>query len=487
MAIDPEAQAARDETPSLKAGGGLANVLSAAAATDMGCAEAGSRVYIFNPFSEGCLAKGKAYVPVKHQAQLAEDLAHLPQFLCAPQDLVLVPKRPAASFLNGLRQAGFFAPEFVEIGSGPMALENPLWTRKLAGLRPWAWGPDSMELLAPFWMRLDDETQCDFARFYIGLAQLYSKAWSADFLRKILVQDFVNRPATKSWLCSAPEAGVAVESSDAALAAIAAIRGRGHHRVVIKEAIGLAGHNAIRLWEPEILPAQRKWLAHALEDGRQLVVEPWLEREMDFSVQLEMTSKGLALCGFTGLSNDLKGQFQANWAEAGYAQRLPSRVAALLSTNSDLVEPLHAFYREVFGLLEVELRQLHYFGPISIDALIYRASDGACRLKPVVEINPRYTMGRLTVELMKQTCPGNCGVFRLINKSQANAQGFVDFSGYAHNLQRENPLILDGIATPKIRQGSLCLNDPARAQVCLATFSVKPAAMSLDLVAGNLG
>ncbi len=58
---------------------------------------------------------------------------------------------------------------------------------------------------------------------------------------------------------------MAVDTLEDALGAIAAIRCRGHHRVVVKEAHGLAGHNAIRLWEPEMLPAQRQWLAHALE------------------------------------------------------------------------------------------------------------------------------------------------------------------------------------------------------------------------------
>jgi hypothetical protein len=74
--------------------------------------------------------------------------------------------------------------------------------------------------------------------------------------------------------------------------------------VVAKEALGLAGHNAIRLWEPEVLAAQRQWLARALENGRQVVVEPWLERELDFSIQLEMGPRSLKLCGYTGQIND---------------------------------------------------------------------------------------------------------------------------------------------------------------------------------------
>jgi len=64
------------------------------------------------------------------------------------------------------------------------------------------------------------------------------------------------------------------------------------------------------------LPAQRQWLTHALEDGQQLVVEPWLERELDFSVQLEMGPRDLTLCGYTGLVNDRKGQFRSTLASA---------------------------------------------------------------------------------------------------------------------------------------------------------------------------
>ena len=81
-----------------------------------------------------------------------------------------------------------------------------------------------------------------------------------------------------------------------------------------------------------MLPAQRRWLVRALGDGQQLVVEPWLEREWDFSVQLELGPPGLKLCGYTGLLNDRRGQFLANWAEADYTQRLPAKNLPAVTT-----------------------------------------------------------------------------------------------------------------------------------------------------------
>ena len=117
---------------------------------------------------------------------------------------------------------------------------------------------------------------------------------------------------------------MAVDSLDEALAAIAAIRQRGHHKIVVKQALGLAGSNAIRLFEPEILENHRRWIANAVANHRQLVVEPWLERVRDFSAQLEMTADGLKLCGYTGLINDARGQFQGNSAAPKFERRIPA-------------------------------------------------------------------------------------------------------------------------------------------------------------------
>lgn len=446
-------------------------------------------VFLFNPFAEGYIAQGKAFTPVKHQARLAGDLANLPQFLCQPGDIVILAQQPSDGFLNALRQAGFGLPEFVELRAGRIPPDHSLCQRRLGPLRPWAWGPDSIKLLEPLFPLVTGEARVARHYFNDHIARLYSKAWSAGFLRKVLARCRAGRdlflsgteardsPASassQSWICSEQEAGVAVDTLEDALQAIAAIRGRGHHRVVIKEAHGLAGHNAIRLWEPELLPAQRQWLVHALGNGRQLVVEPWLERVLDFSIQLEMGPRGLQLCGYTGLVNDLKGQYLSNWAEADYSRRLPAQLAALLHAPADRAGSLERLYGLIISLLESELQQAGFAGPLSIDAFVYRAPAGDCRLKPMVEINPRYTMGRLTVELMKQACPGSCGLFRLVTSAQARAEGFADLSSYARSLEERLGLRMEGGPAPKIRQGALCLNDPGQARACLATFEVSP-------------
>ena len=159
-------------------------------------------------------------------------------------------------------------------------------------------------------------------------------------------------------------------------------------------------------------------------------------------------------------------------------------MAALFREPADIVGCLQSLYGKIVSLLEVELQRAGFVGPVGIDALVYRTSQGGCRLKPVVEINPRYTMGRLTLELMKQTGPGSCGLFRLVSRAQAGAEGSPDFVAYARSLSERFPLRREGDPVAKIQEGALCLNDPAQAQVCLATFQVR---RTLNPLLGRVG
>ena len=427
-------------------------------------------VFIFNPFAEGRIAEGKTFNPTKHQAQLARDLENLPQFLCRQDDIVLTTQKPSVEFLSRIKSAGFPLPEFVETKN-----VGDLKNRKLGSLRPWAWGPDSFELLKPVYASVTGEKRDDEKRFNPEIAQLYSKTWSANFLRKIISSKLQEH----DWLCGENEIGVAVNSVEDALAAIAKIRAGGHHKIVVKEAFGVAGSNAMRLFEPEILPTQLRWLENKFVHKRELVVEPWLERDLDFSVQLEMTANGLKLYGYTGLQCDARGQFVANFAESHHHKRIPAKIISRFTEPKDISNQLLEFYGEVFAALEIELRKIDFTGPIGIDAFVYRTENGAVKLKPIVEINPRYTMGRVLVELMRQTFQNSFGTFRLVNAAQLRAEGFDNFPAYAKMLAEKFPLELEGEPLPRIRAGALCLNDPATAQVCLAVFQVNRRASEL--------
>lgn len=457
-------------------------------------------VFVFNPLAEARLAGGKGYSPTKHQQQLVRDLATLSQFLCRQDDIVLVEQRPSVHFLSELKEAGFVLPEFVVMGRSAglrpgstqpkaskragLAIGAPtefyaLAQRKLGGLCPWAWGPDSVELFRPLFGNVTAQQRPPDRCFNGGIATLYSKAWSANFLRRILSQC-----EDASWLCPAAVVGVAVDTAAAVEEVIADFRGRGHHKLVLKESIGLAGSNALRLFEPELGDNQKRWIANILTHGRQIVIEPWLERELDFSVQLEMTTSGLKLCGYTGLLNDAKGQFLGNWAEPKHDRKPPAAALLLLDVLPAQGNKLQRLYADLVATLESELQRAGFLGPLGIDAFIYRTAQGERRLKPVVEINPRYTMGRVTVELMKRAGQGSFGLFRLINQPTLRSLGFADFVVFNQHLRTQFPLRFSDEPSRRIVEGAISLNDPAQAHVCLAVFQVFRNAAELQRAAG---
>jgi uncharacterized ferritin-like protein (DUF455 family) len=440
------------------------------------------QVFLFNPLAEGYIARGLGFTPAAPARQLARDLAHLPQFLARRDDVVVVPEAPAPDFLATLKLAGFELPEFLVAPEGVRlgnrldngfvdgvgdGLTDLLGERKLGGLRPWAWAPDSLERLGPLFPQVTGDDRGPDDCFNPRIAEMYSKALSARFLREIHSELASVFPA----LCPIETVGLPVTDLTAALEAIRDFRARGFHRLVVKQALGLAGANAIRLWEPELLETQRRWMAESLEAGQTLVVEPWLERLADFSVQFERAAGGLRRIGFTDLFNDHRGQFLANGASPGFERRPPARVVRAFNSWPDAPGLLRRVYEVVASALETRLAAVRFRGPIGIDALVCQTPEGP-RLKPVVEINPRYTMGRLTLELMRVVAPGSHGLFRLVNRSQLKAAGLSTFAEYAQDAVRRHPLHLAGSPQPRLREGAVCLNDPSRVQVCLAVWVV---------------
>ena len=422
---------------------------------------------LFNPLAEAFIARGKGFSPGKQQRQLVDDLANLPQYLCRQDDIVLVKTRPSLLFLRTIKRAGFPIPEFIEIDGESTDLPGLLAHRKLGQLRPWAWGPDSLKLLAPLSRQLGEKVRSADQSYHERITPLYSKSWSADFLRSILDQQ-----GPQSWLCEEGEVGVTLSTLEAAIECVSVLRKRGCDRLVVKQAYGLAGQNALRLWEPRLLENQRLWMQEALESGLPLVIEPWLDRVIDFSIQMEAGPEALRTCGYTGLVNDHRGQFKGNWATATHARRLPSQITDLLRPQVGDTDCIYDVFENIRRELEVEFLKRGYRGPVGVDAFVYRTRQGTIRLKPVVEINPRFTMGRLTLELMKHVSPGRNGFFRLFNRTEIEEAGHRTLSQFAKVLDECFPLRLEGDPKPKIQSGALCLNDPTQSGAWLGVFAV---------------
>ncbi|MCW5556605.1 MAG: DUF455 family protein, partial [Verrucomicrobiae bacterium] len=316
-------------------------------------------VFLFNPFTEERLADAPRATPSRAATALARDLENLPQFLARRDDVVLVERIPSASFLEGIQAAGFPLPEFSLLSGGGIPSDHPLRQRKLGRLRPWAWGPDAFATLAPLVPQLTEAGRALLPDFEGKHTLLYSKSWSAALLRELLTSGSTEDPSA-DWLCPPEVCGITVHSTTEALDAVDRLRRVGFQRLVAKAPLSLAGRGHLRLWEPELLPAQRRWLDRALSRGPGVVLEPWLDRVADFSVQWEMDPEpgGLRLIGFCGLQNDLRGQFIANWAEPRFHRKPPAAVYRWLPESGDAHGRILRWYESFRTALEPRLRSL---------------------------------------------------------------------------------------------------------------------------------
>jgi hypothetical protein len=130
------------------------------------------------------------------------------------------------------------------------------------------------------------------------------------------------------------------------------------------------------------------------------------------------------------------------------------------------------YEKTVAPRLEAALRAIDFHGPLGIDALIYRDHDHQLRLKSIVEINPRFTMGRVAHELEQHNAPRSVGLFQILTKSQVRKTNTPTFPEWVAHAEQTNPVQLTNGSKPLIRSGSMPLNDPNTAKQFLAVYHV---------------
>jgi uncharacterized ferritin-like protein (DUF455 family) len=383
-------------------------------------------VYFFNPDVEASLvgAGGKA----KAVRMLERDLEIVGAFLARREDVVLVRELPSVALLERLQRWGFELPEFELLQVDGKLNERGLLRGRKVGLpRPWGWCPEAARAFGGL-------IPAHEARERIATTRIAStKAWSVELAAGL-------DESGGSHLCRTMEevraAVLGCEGAVALVKAPYAASARGNRRYT-KDS------------EP--------WIARLLSTQGAVVVEPWRERVFDFSVQFEMEATGLRRLGFTRLHNTTGGQFIAVEAGPRLLRGLSPEIAVFLMNRGagEAGGLMERTYETVAATLEAAFRAIGYLGPVGIDAFVYRDSGGALRLRPVVEINPRYTMGRLAWELRRRV-GGRTARFSIGRKSDepsAEDHGVLDANG-------------------RLAEGRVFLNSPADAVGFLAVLEV---------------
>lgn len=161
---------------------------------------------------------------------------------------------------------------------------------------------------------------------------------------------------------------------------------------LFKANFGMSGRESLR-GRGTVLDAQsRNWVQKRLSGGP-VVFEPIVERIAEAGIQIEIPQVGTPeLIGVTPLLVDQSGTYRG------------SRFAC----SPDDIQVWQPAIET--GLKTAEhLQRLGYFGPLGIDAMQYRDEEGHVKVRPLQDLNARWTMGRLALGFRRVLPSGWCG------------------------------------------------------------------------------
>jgi hypothetical protein len=422
--------------------------------------ERGPYLYWFNPACDLTAGRGATFVPRMAVRDLADDLAMLPALLAAAGDLVVVPERPAPAFLQALQMAGLPVPELVvwEPLSRPPPAE--LATRRLADLQPWGWSPDSVTAMTPLAGQLPESVAHPSMRWHDVGRELYAKTWSAAWLADI-VADL--RAREGDWICGPEVVGSSCASETEAKRLLTAGFGGSWQRAVVKADYGAAGGQQMIVGAADLEEYQQRWLRRVLREAGRVVIEPWLDRKLDLSAQFEVDDDGsLRLLGVTRFLADGRGRFQGVFVHNMFGGSQPD-VTHLLDDDGRDSRRLWRLFDHIGACLHKCL-PAGFRGALGIDAFVYHdTTDGALRLKPIVEVNPRFTMGRVALGLAPYILASRTAIWRVLRVKDIIDGGNTNVAEWATRLRRELPLEMTGDGK-QISRGVVFTNEPERAR-----------------------
>lgn len=402
------------------------------------------RVWWFNPGAEREVEVGESQAEVDVHT-LGADLASVFALLAHHEDCLICPRGVSAEFRNYLRDLGVRLPEVVV--AQRLADGRPEHSL-LEELVPWSHSPANPPQVADWPFR------CGSPVWKTSWRRFFSKSWSAVQLGEWL------QTCQDSRLSPLEDIGRVCRTVDELRARL------GSRTMLIKIPFSTSGQGRRRVFDGVLDDATEKWMLHALARSGELLVEPWLERVVDLSVQLRIDSSGVEVEGISRFFTSPGGRYRGAWI-GRWDRSVAAELRQVLLAKADgpsMVERL----QQVGLSLGEQLAADGYRGPFGVDAMLYRGRDGLL-MKPVVELNPRHTMGFISLRVRTLLAVNRCGIWALLSRNDVKRAGFSDFVEFFRWVDSELPVErFDG----RVSHGSVWLSDPHQAEKFVALMLV---------------
>ncbi len=390
------------------------------------------QIHYFNPGHETAILLGKSnYTPPTNVRIMHHDLAGLPLWYAEAEDYVYVPE---ASLLSSYRE------ELPLRLPTARPIDRDL-LRKQAGelpelmASPWGLSLPALHLFEQLQKEIHAPiTVPKWKEDFVYLTGRKSAAYCLDRLRTLLPNQPI--PATPRFCNHIEEIKAYLQHNEAPF--------------VIKTPYSSSGRGVQWIHSHTLSEMDQKWILGALTKQGTVSIEQGLCNQQDFA--MEFYSDGEGMVQYQGLSI-----FQTEKGSAYSGNRLQrqEKMEDIL-TQWVSKEKLQKVKEAVTQVLKESYGSL-YSGYMGVDMLIYQTADQQYAIHPCVEINMRYTMGMVALQLFRRLlAPNATGSYHIVYHKQKG-------DAYKQHLLLQQTQPLQITADGRIEKGylSLCPITPA--------------------------
>ncbi len=386
--------------------------------------EIAPKIFIYNPTCEMAIANGTvSFMPNKTLTKFKQDLDVLPLFFADKNNTVLVHQLPDEEFIKLLENAGVSVPNFKQL---ELALADSDFIKMPKdSLHPWGWSPRIHHILKPF------KESCS-PRFLEQPNAFWKEEHRDLYNRKKaleIVKKAINRSNSSLF--------IDLEQTAQICTSVAEVEKLMHKwkQIVIKAPLSSAGRGLQILRYTTLNESIIQSINSIIASQSYVMVEPFLNKQFDFSLQYYCDGKGkLDYLGLGFFETNSKGQYLGNFLGG-----IPAEMKAVLTENR--IHELQTCLSEVLSESDIATNYTGYFG---VDCMLVLDRDEKLRIHPCLEINLRYNMSTLALFLNKNIHPDTKGNFKIFNEFKASFDQFHLEMTAKHPLEMQDGKWMNG-------------------------------------------
>lgn len=347
-------------------------------------------LWICNPLFEYELSGQREEHLPERLRSYADQMPPLLLSLAKRTDILWLKSRPSQETLRKWKESFGILCEFV-VASNVGELVTKLNSRKIGNIRSWAVTESVREA-----QKTLGALNCKLPEREV-VKKVASKIWSQNLYKEI----YNSLSLSDRYNLWSP-VGQVVQSMEELRKFLEREFSKNQYAdFYLKAPYGFSGRNMKPVREADLKAQTFGWAERVLRNQGAILVEPRLKPIVDFSVQLQIREHGVVeLLTIQKFRCDNRGQYLGTWVGE-------------ISDGWDLEQKRFYFgSRDFHGAREVlnetakvvgkNLFKEGYFGPAGMDAFIYLDHNLAWKLRPIVEVNTRLTMGRICWQLEKK-------------------------------------------------------------------------------------